>query len=78
MCFRKNGRRESRKCFQGVCPKRQQRMRVGAGTGSSFVWRSVLLFYKVGKKSAASVLMEMILKTEKTDYLGEMMKEFPV
>lgn len=43
-------------------------MKVGAGKGVVFK-RSVLLFYKVEKRSATSVLMEMILKIVKINYL---------
>lgn len=77
MCFRKNGRGRRQKFFQGVCPKRQQRMKV-AGNVNNFVWKSILLFYTMEKKKrlAVSVLREIILKTLKTNYLGEMMQEF--
>lgn len=53
MCFRKNGRGRRQKFFQGVCPKRQQRMKV-AGNVNNFVWKSILLFYTMEKKKKIS------------------------
>lgn len=49
-----------------------------AGNVNNFVWKSILLFYTMEKKKrlAVSVLREIILKTLKTNYLGEMMQEF--